>query len=195
MLGWIILILIVTVIVVCLVSVIAGYNSLVTLRNRVDNQSAQVDVQLKRRADLIPNLIETVKGCAKFEKSTLTDIVELRNKVMNAGNTREACEADAKLGKACSQVLALGESYPELKANTNFLKLQEELAETENRIVMARQFYNDVVTKYNTAIQLFPRSIVAGIFGFTKRDFLEIANSEREAIKIDSDTFSLKEEK
>lgn len=189
MLGWIIFIILVAVIVFCLATVIAGYNSLVTLRNRVDNQAAQVDIQLKRRAELIPNLIETVKGYANFEKSTLSDITALRSKVMNAGSTSEACAADAKLGKVCSQVLALGESYPELKANTNFLKLQEELAETENRIVMARQFYNDVVTKYNTAIQLFPKSLVAGLFGFTKKDFLEITNLEREAIKINSDTF------
>lgn len=189
MLGWIILIILAAIIVFCLVSMITGYNSLVTLRNRVDNQSAQVDVQLKRRAELIPNLLETVKGYAKFEKSTLTDIAALRSKIMNAGSTSEACAADAKLGKVCSQVLALGESYPELKANTNFLKLQEELADTENKIVMARQFYNDIVTKYNTAIQMFPKSVVAGIFGFQKRDLLEIAAAEREAIKIDSETF------
>ena len=189
MLTWIVLIIFIAIIVFCLVSLITGYNSLVTLRNRVDNQSAQVDVQLKRRAELIPNLIETVKGYAKFEKSTLMDITELRSRVMNAGSTSEACAADAKLGKLCSQVVALGESYPELKANTNFLKLQEELAETEDKIVMARQFYNDTVTKYNTAIQLFPKSLVAGIFGFKKRELLEIANSEREAIKIDGDTF------
>lgn len=189
MLAWIVLIIFVAIIVFCLVSLITGYNSLVTLRNRVDNQSAQVDVQLKRRAELIPNLIETVKGYAKFEKSTLMDITELRSRVMNAGSTSEACAADAKLGKVCSQVLALGESYPELKANTNFLKLQEELADTENKIVMARQFYNDVVTKYNTAIQLFPKSLVAGIFGFKKRELLESANTEREAIRMSRDTF------
>lgn len=179
------------VVVFVLIKVIIGYNRLITLRNRVDNQSAQVDVQLKRRAELIPNLIETVKGYAKFEKSTLTEITELRSKVMNAQNTSEACAADAKLGKACSQVLALGESYPELKANTNFLKLQEELAETENKIVMARQFYNDVVTKYNTAIQMFPDSILAGMFGFQKKDLLVTAAAEREAVKIDSNTFQL----
>lgn len=184
-----VVIILAVVIVFCLVGLISGYNGLVTLRNRVDNQSAQVDVQLKRRAELIPNLIETVKGYAKFEKTTLTEMTELRSKVMNAGSTPEACEADAKLGKVCSQVLAIGENYPELKANTNFLKLQEELADTENKIVMARQFYNDIVTKYNTAIQMFPKSLVAGIFGFKRRDLLEIANEEREAVKIDSNTF------
>lgn len=165
------------------------YNSLVVLRNRVDNQAAQVDVQLKRRAELVPNLIETVKGYAKFEKSTLTDIVQLRSKVMKSVNTSEACAADAKLGRVCSKVLALGESYPELKANTNFLKLQEELSETENKIVMARQFYNDIVTKYNTAVQVFPKSIVAGIFGFKKKELLETSQPEREPVKLDGNTF------
>ena len=191
MTGLIILVILAAVTIFGIIKAIMGYNELVTLRNRVDNQSAQVDVQLKRRAELIPNLIETVKGYARFEKSTLTDIVELRNRVMNARNTNEACEADAKLGRACSQVLALGENYPELKANANFLKLQEELAETENKIVMARQFYNDIVTKYNTTIQMFPKSVVAGIFGFRKRDLLEIAEAEREAVRIDGNTFDL----
>ncbi|MEZ3454641.1 MAG: LemA family protein [Oscillospiraceae bacterium] len=165
------------------------YNSLVVLRNRVDNQSAQVDVQLKRRAELIPNLIETVKGYAKFEKSTLTDIAQLRSKVMNSEDTSEACAADAKLGRVCSKVLALGESYPELKSNTNFLKLQEELSETENKIVMARQFYNDVVTKYNTQIILFPKSFFAKIFGFKKHALLESAAEERKNVQISSSDF------
>jgi len=162
------------------------YNSLVVLRNRVDNQSAQVE---KRRAELIPNLIETVKGYAKFEKSTLTDIAQLRSKVMNSEDTSEACAADAKLGRVCSKVLALGESYPELKSNTNFLKLQEELSETENKIVMARQFYNDVVTKYNTQIILFPKSFFAKIFGFKKHALLESAAEERKNVQISSSDF------
>ncbi|MGN0279959.1 MAG: LemA family protein [Lachnospiraceae bacterium] len=191
MTALIIFIILAVVVAFVLIKVIIGYNKLITLRNRVDNQSAQVDVQLKRRAELIPNLIETVKGYAKFEKSALTEITELRSKVMNAQSTSEACAADAKLGKACSQVLALRESYPELKTNTNFLKLQEELAETENRIVMARQFYNDTVTKYNTAIQMFPDSILAGMFGFQKKDLLVTAAAEREAVKIGSNTFQL----
>lgn len=185
MIAWIIL---AVVVVVCVVSLICGYNGLVTLRNRVENQSAQLDVQLKRRADLIPNLVETVKGYTKFEKSTLTDITSLRSQVMNAANTKEACEADSKLGKLCSKVLAIGESYPDLKANASFIKLQEELAETENKIVMARQFYNDVITKYNTAIEVFPRSVVAKLFGFNKREWIEIAKEEREAIKIDGNS-------
>lgn len=187
---WIILIVLAVVVIGLLTWLIRGYNSLITLRNRVENQSAQVDMQLKRRADLIPNLLETVKGYAKFEKTTLTDITALRNKVMHASSTEEAYEADAKLSRACSKILAIGESYPELKANTNFLKLQEELAETENKIVMARQFYNDVVTKYNTAIQLFPKSLIADMFGFRKKDLLEIKNAERESIKFDENSFS-----
>lgn len=191
MTALIIFIVLAVVVAFVLAKVIIGYNKLITLRNRVDNQSAQVDIQLKRRAELIPNLIETVKGYAKFEKSALTEITELRSKVMNAQSTSEACAADTKLGKACSQVLALGESYPELKANTNFLKLQEELAETENKIVMARQFYNDTVTKYNTAIQMFPDSILAGMFGFQKKDLLETSAAERKAVKIDSNTFQV----
>lgn len=182
-------IIIIVVIVLAAVIMAVEYNSLVVLRNRVDNQSAQVDVQLKCRTELIPNLIETVKGYAELEKSTLTNIAELRSKVINSGNTSEACDADAKLGKVCSQVLALGESYPELKANTNFLKLQEELSETENRIVMARQFYNDTITKYNTAVQVFPKSLIAGIFGFKKRELLNISHLESEPVKLDGNTF------
>ncbi|MBD5473908.1 MAG: LemA family protein [Lachnospiraceae bacterium] len=184
-----IIVIVVIVIVLAAVIMTVEYNSLVVLRNRVDNQSAQVDVQLKRRAELIPNLIEIVKGYAEFEKSTLTNIAQLRSEVINSGNTSEACAADAKLGRICSQVLAIGESYPELKANTNFLKLQEELSETENKIVMARQFYNDIITKYNTAVQVFPKSVMAGIFGFKRKELLEISHSEREPIKLDSNTF------
>lgn len=177
------------VVILIIIGVVVSYNGLVTLRNRVDNQAAQVDVHLKRRAELIPNLIQTVKGYAKFEKSTLEEILELRSKVLNSSSTSEAFSADAKLGKMCSQVLALGESYPELKANTNFLKLQEELSNTEDKIAFARQFYNDVVTKYNTAVQMFPRSLVARIFGFKKKNLLEASANERELIRIDSDMF------
>lgn len=189
MTNWIILGVVAVVVILILAGVISAYNSLVTLRNRVDNQAAQIDVQLKRRADLIPNLIETVKGYANFEKSTLTDIVSLRSEIMNAGSTGEACEADAKLGRACSKLFALGENYPELKANANFLKLQGELAETENKVVMARQFYNDTVTKYNDAILVFPKSLVAGIFGFKKKELLEATAAERETVRISGDTF------
>lgn len=177
------------VVVLMIIGVAVSYNGLVTLRNRVENQAAQVDVHLKRRAELIPNLIQTVKGYAKFERSTLAEITRLRSEVLNSGSTDEAFSADAKLGRVCSQVLALVESYPELKANTNFMQLQEELSNTENKIAFARQFYNDTVTKYNTAIQMFPRSVIAGMFGFKKRSLLEASGDERGSIKIDSEMF------
>ncbi len=186
MMVWIIAI---AVLVVIAVIMTVEYNSLVVLRNRVDNQSAHVDVQLKRRAELIPNLIEIVKGYAKFEKSTLANIAQLRSKVINSVNTSEACDADAELGRVCSRVLALGESYPELKANAGFLKLQEEFSETENKIGMARQFYNDTVTKYNTAVQVFPKSVAAAIFGFKRKELLQISRSERDPIQLDENTF------
>ncbi|MGN0352868.1 MAG: LemA family protein [Roseburia sp.] len=188
-LGMIILVVVLILVVILTIAIVAGYNGLVVLRNRVENQGAQVDVQLKRRADLIPNLIETTKGYANFEKSTLTQVTELRSKVMGTKNIAESNEASNALSREVSKILALGESYPELKANTNFLALQKELAETENKIVMSRQFYNDTVTKYNTAIMMFPKSILAGMFGFRKFDLLEATTEERAGVKITSDTF------
>lgn len=187
--GMIILIVVLILVVILTIAIVSGYNGLVVLRNRVENQGAQVDVQLKRRADLIPNLIETTKGYANFEKSTLTQVTELRSKVMGTKNIAESNEASNALSREVSKILALGESYPELKANTNFLALQKELSETENKIVMSRQFYNDTVTKYNTAIMMFPRSILAGMFGFRKFDLLEATTEERAGVKITSDTF------
>lgn len=187
--GMIILIVVLILVVILTIAIVSGYNGLVVLRNKVENQGAQVDVQLKRRADLIPNLIETTKGYANFEKSTLTQVTELRSKVMGTKNIAESNEASNALSREVSKILALGESYPELKANTNFLALQKELSETENKIVMSRQFYNDTVTKYNTAIMMFPRSILAGMFGFRKFDLLEATTEERAGVKITSDTF------
>ncbi len=171
------------------VAVIVIYNELVTLRSRTDNQSAQIDVQLKRRAELIPNLIETVKGYAKFEKTTLTDVAKLRSSMINPSNTKDAIAADTKLSRICTHIFATAENYPELKTNTNFLKLQEEFSETENKVVMARQFYNDTATKYNIAIHIFPKSIVAGIFGFKEKELLEASDSERKAVMISNSTF------
>lgn len=179
------------VVVAFLALLIKSYNGLVTLRNRVDNQGAQVDVQLKRRADLIPNLIETTKGYANYEQSTLTAVTELRGKMLNASSIQESYQANETLNKALSPILALGESYPELKANSNFLKLHSELADTEDKISKSRQFYNDIITKYNTSIQVFPRSIFAGLFGFKKIDLLEATDSERQAVQISSGTFQM----
>lgn len=187
--GYIILAVVAVLIVILIAAIIKIYNGFIVLKNRVENQGAQVDVQLKRRADLIPNLIETTKGYANYEKGTLTAVTELRNKVLYASNTNEAYQANAKLNKNLSQIMAISESYPELKANTNFLKLQKELSDTEEKITKARQFYNDVVTKYNTEIMLFPKSIFAGMFGFRKCTLLEASAEEKENVKIEADTF------
>lgn len=187
--GYTILAIAAAVIVILLFAIIKMYNGLVVLKNRVDNQGAQVEVQLKRRADLIPNLIETTKGYANYEKGTLTAVTELRSKVLHASNTSEAYQMNAQLSKEVSKIMAVSENYPELKANANFLRLQQELSETEDKIVKARQFYNDIVTKYNTAIMVFPRSIFAAMFGFEKKSLLEATVQEKESIKIDENTF------
>lgn len=189
MTGYTVAAIVAVIIVILLLGIIKMYNGLVVLKNRVDNQGAQVEVQLKRRADLIPNLIETTKGYANYEKGTLTEVTELRSKMMNASNTSEAYQINAKLSREVSKIIAVSENYPELKANTNFMKLQQELSETEDKIAKARQFYNDIVTKYNTAIMLFPKSIFAAMFGFGKNPLLEATAQERESIKIDENTF------
>lgn len=177
------------IVVLLIITIVKSYNHMVVLRNRVDNQGSQIEVQLKRRADLIPNLIETTKGYAHYEQETLSKITELRSHVLNASSALESFEAGNALGKEISHILAVGEQYPELKANQNFLQLQSELRETENKIVMSRQFYNDTVTKYNTAIMMFPRSIFAGIFGFHKKELLAASKEERQAIHIDGNMF------
>ncbi len=172
------------VVVVLILVIISTYNSLVSLRNRVRDQWAQIDVQLKRRFDLIPNLIETVKGYTKHESETLENIVKVRNTYASANTPQEAMEADGELNKAVSRLFALAESYPDLKANTNFLQMQDELKETENKIASARQFYNDVVLRYNNKIQMFPSNIVAGLFGFKTEAFFEANKEEKENVKV-----------
>jgi len=165
--------------------VIAIYNSLVRLRNQVDNAWSQIDVQLKRRHDLIPNLVETAKGYMKHERGTFEAITEARSKAMGARNVSEASKAEGALGEALSKFMLVVENYPDLKANQNFLSLQEELSSTENRIAFSRQNYNDQVLFFNNKIQVFPSNIIAGMFAFSKRDFFEIeAAAEREAPKI-----------
>lgn len=178
---WIIVIIVIVLLILWVISV---YNSLVTLRNRVKDQWAQIDVQLKRRFDLIPNLIETVKGYTKHESETLENIVKVRNTYASANTPQEAMEADGELNKAVSRLFALAESYPDLKANTNFLQMQDELKETENKIASARQFYNDVVLRYNNKIQMFPSNIVAGLFGFKTEAFFEANKEEKENVKV-----------
>lgn len=166
--------------------VILSYNSLVSLVNRTKEAWADIDVQLKRRFDLIPNLIETVKGYASHEKETLDQVVEARTKGMNAQSVGEKEAADNMLTGALKSVFALSESYPDLKANQNFLSLQQELSDTENKIQAARRFYNGNVRDLNNAIEVFPSNIVASMFKFTKREFFELEadSTEREPVAV-----------
>ncbi len=179
----------VLVVVILLVCLIRMYNKFVVLRNRVKDQEAQIDVQLKRRSDLIPNLINTIKGQANFEKSTLEAVINARNRIVNAGDMNETIDADKELSGALSKLMAVAESYPELKTNSGFLSLQKELSETEDKIAYARQFYNDTVLKYNNAIQTFPANILSGMFGFKEIQFMTISEKERENVVIGGDDF------
>jgi LemA protein len=168
-----------------IVAVIAGiYNRLVTLRNRVDNAWSQIDVQLRRRYDLIPNLVETVKGYAKHESETLEKVIKARQMAIDAGSVKEQSEAENMLTGTLRSLFAVAEAYPELKANENFMMLQEELSGTESKIAYSRQFYNDSVMTYNTSIQTFPNNILAGMFGFTQRDYFEIEEAAKEPVKV-----------
>lgn len=165
--------------------VIMAYNGLVGWRNQVKNAWSQIDVQLKRRYDLIPNLVETVKGYAKHERETLDAVIKARNSAMTATTPQQVSQAENVLQGTLKSLFALSESYPDLKANQNFLGLQEELTSTENKISFARQFYNDTVAKYNTLIQVFPRNIIAGIFKFEAAQLFEVeAPEERKAVKV-----------
>ncbi|MFA5238480.1 MAG: LemA family protein [Phycisphaerae bacterium] len=177
---------VVAVILVFLVFPVIGiYNALIRLRNQVDNSWSQIDVQLKRRHDLIPNLVETAKGYMQHERGTFEAITEARSRAMGAGNVSEASKAEGALGEALSKFMLVVENYPDLKANQNFLALQEELTSTENRISFARQSYNDQVLFFNNKIQMFPSNIVANMFSFSKRDFFELENAaEREVPKV-----------
>lgn len=165
---------VVAVVAVLLLALILLYNSLVRRRAQVDNAWSQIDVQLRRRLDLIPNLVETVRGYAQFEKSTLDAVITARQSALTASPSPQAqASADNVVSGALRQLFALSEAYPDLKANQNFLSLQDQLAETESRVAYARQFYNDEVLKLNTAIQHFPTLIVARLFGFTEREYFE----------------------
>jgi LemA protein len=179
-----VIIIIVGVLVVLASYVISVYNKLVNARNKVDNQFSQIDIQLKRRADLIPNLVETVKGYAKHEKTAFTEVVEARNKAISAGSVNEKIEANEQLTGALNKLFALAEAYPELKANENFIKLQEDLKDTEDKITYARQFYNDSAMSYNNLIQMFPSNIVASIFGFKKYSYFEANEKDKETPKV-----------
>ena len=178
--GWIII----AVVVVLIIFLVSTYNNLVVLRNRVKDQWAQVDVQLKRRFDLIPNLVETVKGYAKHENSTLKEVIEARNKFQSATTPEEEMAASGDLNKALSRLMVLTESYPELKANENFLSLQADLKDCEEKIAYARQFYNDTVLSYMNKVETFPSNVVASMFGFKEMKYFEISEGEKEAPKV-----------
>ena len=176
---------VILVILILLVGWVVGvYNGLIQARNKVKDQWAQIDVQLKRRFDLIPNLVETVKGYASHEKTTLEDVIKARNTYVSATTPEDQMKADGELTQAISKLFALSEAYPDLKANTNFQELQKELTETEDKIQYARQFYNDEVMKYNNKVQMVPSNIVAGIFGFKTEAFFEANEKERENVEV-----------
>jgi Uncharacterized conserved protein len=167
------------------VIVAAMYNGLVKSRNFVENAWSQIDVQLKRRFDLIPNLIETVKGYAGHEKETLERVIAARSAVMSAQSPHEIAETSNHLSSTLKSLFAVAESYPDLKANTNFQDLQKQLKDTEDKIAYARQFYNDTTTRYNIAIQTVPKNIIAGMFGFEKKELFDAGSGEvREAPKV-----------
>jgi LemA protein len=161
------------------------YNRLVTLRTRVDNGWSQIDVQLRRRADLIPNLVETVKGYATHERELFEEVTRARTRSLEASGVTDQADAENRVTAGLRQLLAVVENYPDLKANQNFLALQEELIGTESKIAYARQFYNDQVMRLNTLIQSFPSSIVAGAFGFDERSFFEIDEPTRGPVSVD----------
>lgn len=175
----------IAVVAVVLLWVIMAYNGLVRRRSMVKNAWAQIDVQLKRRFDLIPNLVETVKGYAKHEQETLEQVIRARNAAMGANTVEDMAAKEGELRQTLRSLFALSESYPELKANENFIKLQDELAGTENKVSFSRQFYNDSVFNYNFKIQTFPSNIIAGIFRFTPEPLFELEDpAERETPQV-----------
>ena len=175
----------ITVAVVVMIFVVI-YNGLIRLRNQVDNSWAQIDVQLKRRSELIPNLIETVKGYMKHERETLENVTKARTSMMNATGVKESADASNMLSEALKSLFAVSENYPDLKASANFLQLQEEITGTENKISYARQHYNDMVMSFNTKIQSIPNNMIAGMFNFKQSEFFELEDQEqREAPKVD----------
>lgn len=165
--------------------VISMYNTLVALKNQVQNAWKQIDVQLKRRYDLIPNLVSTVKGAMEFERETLEKVMEARGKAMGATGIAEKAGAENMLTQALGRLFAVVENYPQLKANQNILQLQEELTSTENRIGFARQFYNDLVAQFNTKQEIFPSNVIAGFFKFERSEYFEIEETAKELPKVD----------
>lgn len=178
---WVVII----VLAVILFAAVGMYNSLVRLRQETSNAWGQIDVQLKRRYDLIPNLVETVKGYMEHEKGTLEAVINARNQALKATGVKEKANAEAAVGAALTGIFGLSEAYPELKANTNMLSLQEELKSTENKIAFSRQYYNDVVTNYNTKIETFPSSIFASAGNFKPKELFELEDAaQREVVQV-----------
>ena len=178
---WIIL----GIIVVLVLIVVGVYNGLVKSRKQTREAWSQIDVQLKRRNDLIPNLIETVKGYAKYEGDTLAKVTQLRQQVAQATSPAEAMAASDALSRQVAGIFAVAENYPDLKANTNFMQLQEELTNTENKISYARQLYNSVTSNYNVKLETFPTNVIAGMFGFRQAEFLQVPEEEKAVPKVD----------
>ena len=183
-----ILLIVLVVIIVLAIVIIFMYNSLIRLKNRVEEAWSDIDVRLKRRYDLIPNLVETVKGYAQHEKETLERVIQARNVAMQAqsgGNTKELASAENALSSTLKSIFALSESYPDLKANQNFLELQRELSDTENKIQASRRFYNGNVKDFNTKLQIFPTNIIAGMLGLKSREYFEVEDEkQREAVNV-----------
>lgn len=172
--------------VILIVFVIGTYNGLIKSRIKVDNAWSQIDVQLQRRFDLIPNFVESVKGYMKHESDTFEKIAALRTSWANASSVSEKAELDNQLSSTLKTIMAVSESYPDLKANQNFLDLSEELRNTENKISFSRQFYNDSVTMYNTKLEVFPSNLIAGMFNFEARDLFKAESEEaRKNVKVD----------
>ncbi len=179
------LIVIGAVLLVVIVAVVGAFNKLVTLKNRFQNGFSQIEVQLKRRYDLIPNLVETVKGYAAHERETLESVIKARQTAIDASGVQQQAQAENMLTGALRQLFALSESYPDLKANQNFMQLQEELTSTENKIGFSRQHYNNTAGQYNEAIAVFPNNVIAGMFNFGEMDFFELDDdAQREAPKV-----------
>lgn len=168
-----------------MVWIIAMYNGLIRFRNRVDEAWSDIDVQLRRRHDLIPNLISTVKGYAAHEKELFEKVTEARTRAIGAGTAEDKAKAENVLSGTLKSLFAVAENYPDLKANQNFLELQRELSDTENKIQAARRFYNTNVLDFNTKLQVFPTNIMAGMLSFTKRDFFQAAEEEKENVKVE----------
>ena len=177
-----ILIVVIAAVVLWLISI---YNSLIRLKNRVDEAWSDIDVQLKRRYDLIPNLVETVKGYASHEKELFIKVTEARSRAMQAGSLHDKAEAENMLSDTLKSLFAVAENYPQLRASENFAKLQDELSDTENKIQAARRFYNGMVRDFNTKVQVFPNNLIAGILSFKSREFFEIEEAkEKENVQV-----------